>query len=133
MSNNDDDDDDGDDVDVSYWRSKHGVGHSLLRQQGGGVNAQRRKELNTFAGHLAQANCDHASAAFRTRPMAWWRHFQSTGCITHSGCFRARRWEEQLESMGKRKVYLLMRMLAGCIERKLETIGVTIVQLSYTA
>ena len=85
-----------DDVVASHWRRLHRVGHDLLRRGGGDMDSRRRGKLHSFAGHAARADNSVVSDAMRTRSLAWWRQFQSTGTFSHPRRFRAWRWEQQL-------------------------------------
>ena len=83
----------------AFWRRLHRVGHSWLSSCGGSVDERRRRRLHGFSGHLARATEGLASNALRTRPLAWWRYFQSRSLMVHPGRFNAWRWEDQLEQV----------------------------------
>ena len=86
---------DGEDIN-DFWRRLHRTGHNILKGNGGSIETRRKRQLHSFAGHLARSDGGLLYDALRTRSIQWWRECQARKVMLHPRRFKAWRWEEQL-------------------------------------
>ena len=121
---------------VYFWRRRHRIGHTLMADSGGGLDARRRARLHSFAGHLARSATGLPATALRTRSLAWWRAMQSQNLFPHPQRFRVWRWETQLEEHYGRHSSVFIDENVGWMQKaqqktRWRTLGISFAQAGF--